>query len=139
MLVLCGKLQFYIYKYMFLWNSSQSIYYYYIIVCQHITNFASIPQSTALSRVIDRFFTNNLPTHFSYQVMHLYALFEIANRIYLTAMTLQGYSVGHLIQSWNEGLVGHVFEEGTAQQILNAPLFPQVNDDRLVWKSEKNR
>jgi len=52
------------------------------------------------------------------------------------------YTVGHLIhqdtKSWNEELVWYIFEEGTAQRILNIPLFQQVNEDRLVWNPEKN-
>jgi len=59
----------------------------------------------------------------------------------LAALALQRYTVGHLIhqdtKSWNEELVRYIFEEGTAQRILNLPLFQQVNEDRLVWNPEK--
>ena len=58
------------------------------------------------------------------------------------AQSLQGYSVGHLIhqgiKNWNEELVRYIFEDGTAQQILNTSLFQQVSEDRLVWQPEKN-
>jgi hypothetical protein len=58
------------------------------------------------------------------------------------ALSIQRYSVSHLIhqdtKTWNEELGRYIFEAGTAQKILDTSLFPQVNKDRLVWKSEKN-
>ncbi|KEH18875.1 hypothetical protein MTR_8g031080 [Medicago truncatula] len=58
------------------------------------------------------------------------------------ALSLQGYSVGHLIhqdtKTWNEEFVRFIFEAGTSQQILDTPLFLQVNEDKMVWKPEKN-
>jgi len=40
-------------------------------------------------------------------------------------------------KTWNEELVRHIFVEGTAQRILDIPLYPQVNEDILVWNPEK--
>ena len=58
------------------------------------------------------------------------------------ATQLQRYSVGHLIHQgtkmWNEEVVRSIFEAETAQQILDKPLFPQVNVNRSVWKAKKN-
>jgi hypothetical protein len=57
-------------------------------------------------------------------------------------LALQGYTVGNLIQqnrkAWDEELVQYIFEEETAQRIINIPLFPQINEDRLVCNPEKN-
>lgn len=59
------------------------------------------------------------------------------------ATALRQYSVSHLIdqdtKTWNEHMVQYTFEERTAQQIIDTPLFEQVHMDRLVWKQEKNR
>lgn len=58
------------------------------------------------------------------------------------ALSLQSYSVGHLIhqdtKTWNEEFVRFIFEAGTSQQILDTPLFLQVNEDKMVWKPKKN-
>ena len=41
-------------------------------------------------------------------------------------------------KSWNEEVVHQVFSVDLATKILNTPLIAQVQDDRLIWKAEKN-
>ena len=41
-------------------------------------------------------------------------------------------------KSWNGDLVKQVFSEDIATSILNAPLFDQVPNDKLIWKAGKN-
>ena len=39
---------------------------------------------------------------------------------------------------WNEPVVRQVFSDNIAAQILNTPLFEQVQQDRLIWKAKKH-
>jgi len=39
---------------------------------------------------------------------------------------------------WNAPLIRQVFSNDIAEAILNAPLFEQVQNDRLIWKAERN-
>ena len=39
---------------------------------------------------------------------------------------------------WNAHLIHNFFYENTAQLILNTHLQPLVNEDKLIWKAEKN-
>jgi ribonuclease HI len=41
-------------------------------------------------------------------------------------------------KTWNVGVVQQVFDPVTASSILNTPLVDQVEEDRLIWKVEKN-
>lgn len=41
-------------------------------------------------------------------------------------------------KSWNEHVVRQVFSEDIANQILRTPLISQVQEDRLIWKAERN-
>jgi len=46
------------------------------------------------------------------------------------------FYVGHICSVISQYI--DIFEAETAQQILDTPLFLQVNVNRLVWKAEKN-
>jgi len=39
---------------------------------------------------------------------------------------------------WNAPLISLVFSNDIAEAILNTPLFEQVQNDRLIWKAERN-
>ena len=39
---------------------------------------------------------------------------------------------------WNAPLIRKVFSNDIAEAILNTPLFEQVQNDRLIWKAERN-
>jgi len=39
---------------------------------------------------------------------------------------------------WNASLIRQVFSNDIAEAILNTPLFEQVQNDRLIWKVERN-
>jgi len=41
-------------------------------------------------------------------------------------------------KSWNEQVVRHVFSVDIDDKILHTPLIPQVDTDRIIWKSERH-
>jgi hypothetical protein len=41
-------------------------------------------------------------------------------------------------KTWNVSVVQQVFDPVIARSILNTPLVDQVDEDRLIWKAEKN-
>lgn len=46
--------------------------------------------------------------------------------------------VDHNSHSWNHQVIAHCFDYATAQSILKTPLIQQVEEDKLIWKVEKN-
>jgi hypothetical protein len=42
------------------------------------------------------------------------------------------------MKEWNENFIRYVFDTGTANQILNTPLFPSVLVDKATWRLERN-
>lgn len=55
---------------------------------------------------------------------------------------LRNFTVNNLIhpnsKSWNEEIISQVFDTTTAASILQTSLLDQVEEDKLVWKAERN-
>ena len=39
---------------------------------------------------------------------------------------------------WNEQVVRQVFSTDIADKILHTPLISQVDEDKIIWKAERN-
>lgn len=46
--------------------------------------------------------------------------------------------IDHSTKVGNALLIYNLFDQNTTQLILNTPLQPLVNEDKLIWKTEKN-
>ena len=55
---------------------------------------------------------------------------------------IQNFAVNSLMEEngkkWNEPLIRHIFSHDIVAAILNTPLIFQVQQDKLIWKAERN-